>query len=99
MDYELAKKLKDAGFPNIRLEDGFSHTMGSHSDTRDSEPCYCNAVRYPTLSELIKACDKPFFIESNPEWCAGRGKGMNQIIGMGETPEEATDCLKLSALL
>ena len=56
MDYSLARELKDAGFPNIRIGDYFEHTMGSHSDTTDSEPCYCNQDRFPNLEELVEAC-------------------------------------------
>ena len=50
MTYELASKLKNAGFPNVVLNNG----MSSDGET----------VKYthitPTLSELIEACGEDF---------------------------------------
>lgn len=63
ISYELAKELKNAGFPNIRIGDYFEHRVGSHSDDYggDSDyPCYCNQDKLPTLSELIEACGEDF---------------------------------------
>lgn len=61
MNYELAKQLKDAGFPfEKRVE-----FAGIHDIDGFGTCCYCesttfgegnNAVLIPTLSELIDAC-------------------------------------------
>jgi hypothetical protein len=59
MNYELAKQLREAGFPNIRVGEYFDHRIGSHSDDyggSSDAPCHCNEDKYPTLSELIEAC-------------------------------------------
>jgi len=48
--YELAKKLKDAGFPQREL------TVGNHIDK----------YYEPTLSELIKACGDDFDLLREP---------------------------------
>lgn len=45
LPYELAKELKDAGFPQADLG-GFNHT---------------DDLNYPTLSELIEACGEEFY--------------------------------------
>jgi len=94
MEYELAKKLKEAGFPNIRIGDYFEHRVGSHSDDRGGEsdyPCYCNEDKFPTLSELIEACGKRFLWlkkdYDNGEWYA-EGYALG-IVHLCKTPEEA----------
>ena len=48
MNYELAKELKDAGFPQLRPVE--------HAPNSD-EPLYI-----PTLEELIDACGEGFFM-------------------------------------
>lgn len=48
--YELAKKLKDAGFP----QDLTGEWVGRHDADDKGE----NKVLIPTLSELIEECDK-----------------------------------------
>ena len=48
MDYELAKQLKDAEFPEVGS--GFLH----------SEKTWPDELYIPTLSELIEACGEPF---------------------------------------
>ena len=89
MDYELAKKLKDAGFPDIqemKLENE-EHTE----------------IRYymPTLSELIEACGYGFrqlvlHTEYNKNretigrvWMAKAGKKYGGFLKSGHNPEEA----------
>jgi hypothetical protein len=53
MTYELAKQLKDAGFPqNIS-----SHAEGSWTDDLSTMD---ETVYFPTLSELIEACGEDF---------------------------------------
>lgn len=96
MNYELAKKLKDAGFPQIPQNDCFI-------DGDDS-------VTKPTLSELIEACGD-LFVSLHPnktifwnqatkknefsivDWrasgdsCEGNITPMH--VSVGQTPEEA----------
>lgn len=95
MNYDLAKKLKDAGFPNIRIGDYFNHTVGSHSDDRGGDSdylCYCNKDKLPTLSELIEACG-PLFNSlhqlGNGKWCADDSRIQKQTHYSGSTPDEA----------
>lgn len=100
MNYELAKKLKDAGFP---FEYGYCIDEPKEDWTGHPECA-------PTLSELIEACDKTIpkgewddfdahicvsFSESG--WIAGylrfemfEGGGFDsEPRGTGQTPEEA----------
>jgi len=86
MDYELAKKLKDAGFPMPDIREG-SHKVFQH-------PEY---VVCPTLSELIEACGQKFFMLQNQdgitkEWLAREARRWHigpYKEGIGSTPEEA----------
>jgi hypothetical protein len=57
MNYELAKELKDAGWPQDKLP------VGGYS----REPCYI-----PTLEELIEACGGKFhsLARADKEWWA-----------------------------
>ena len=63
MDYTIARELKDAGFPKIRIGENFNHTVGNHSDDRGGAsdyPCDCMKDYFPTLEELIEACGNDF---------------------------------------
>ena len=78
MNYELAKKLKDAGFP--QKGNGFTlyPNDGIHTE-----------VSFPTLSELIEECggNSKALIQQNNKtmWeYAIDGRG-----AIGQTPEEA----------
>ena len=52
MNYDLAKELKEAGFPGITMPDREECLI-------DGEPGYHTPLAiYPTLSELIEACQK-----------------------------------------
>lgn len=59
MNYELAKSLKDAGFPQL-------HKAGNHLDDPNApegeEPI---SVYEPTFSELIEACGDEFSVLAN----------------------------------
>lgn len=99
MDYELAKKLKDAGFPQktMRITDEVvgvcAHGLYG-AEYRES--CDCtkeDIVHFPTLSELIKECGKNFgsLTQTVEGFCA-----LKQILPHGYsaresfvTPEEA----------
>lgn len=100
IDYELAKKLKDAGFEHVPV---FMSTNAGLSAT--SEYIY-----YPTLEELIEACGKTYkegevtyefvLLWIDDTWYAGysdkdhtRPKIKD---GKGTTPEEAVTRLYLS---
>lgn len=92
MNYELAKKLKEAGFP-----------QGEIKCRCILNPCQCNKnFDYePTLSELIEACGNKFgelglqdYMDLEPyeKWRASLGwdgiGGYEKAV-YGETPEEA----------
>jgi hypothetical protein len=69
MNYELAKQLKDSGFPQeglLKYGQGWNFVVSPDSPKdahgipaaeyeRLQDKCYC-----PTLSELIAACGEPF---------------------------------------
>ena len=99
MTYELAKKLKDAGFPKD------SWCGGVETEGEDQGSCDCPDM--PTLSELIKACGVRFGClgrdwrdETGRFWCAiDRGHEENippRIECTGKTPEEAVANLWLA---
>ena len=55
MNYELAKKLKEAGFPQVRhygINDYLSEPLPHGDDDKN------DFIAIPTLSELIEACPK-----------------------------------------
>lgn len=84
MKYELAKELKDAGFPQ-------------HSCTDIT--CSKNALTIPTLSELIEACgDGRFKLSRTKMWHAVIQKGdmPSHDWKHGFTPEEAVARLWLA---
>ena len=56
MNYELAKELKDAGFPMIKALP-HSHEFTGVWGGPDTGGTY---YQYPTLSELIEACGSNF---------------------------------------
>ena len=91
MTYELAKELKDAGFPQTADYGGdeYGNEFNYHRDTPQPEH-----VRFPTLSELIEACGKhaqfklSYKEALNKNWRAGV-YDQGAIYGDGSTPEEA----------
>jgi hypothetical protein len=94
MTYNLAKKLKDAGFPlNPKRDWDKSDWFWLPIDKMtkdDREKCYI-----PTLSELIKACGEKFdslgLGKTEPKhWIVkSRNMDININIGGNKTPEEA----------
>jgi hypothetical protein len=87
MDYELAKKLKDAGFPQ-NCDDTIAESL------KDSEiPYYKRSVANPNLSELIEVCGEIgiHIINCNDThpWCAWTKQYPNGDFGIGVSPEEA----------
>ncbi len=111
MDYELAKELKDEGFPQ---------KSGNHlSDAKNCKahgcmkglPLSCHTAYLPTLSELIEACGEEFDsldapvwdLEKNPTWEASamydpHSLELPEIFyeERGKTPEEAVARLWLA---
>ena len=53
--YKLAKQLKDIGF----TQDGMGSLYNGHSSMEGYNNDY-EEIYFPTLSELIEACGKPF---------------------------------------
>ena len=75
MDYELCKKLKEAGFPLKETPHSFAINLAGGAqcdgcdkwDTRPNVPAMC--LVEPTLSELIEACGKYVSLwEDNIGW-------------------------------
>lgn len=100
MTYELALKLKEAGFPQDRLYDE-GHCAG----------CYCSfsgedEVYWPSLSVLIEACGDKFcsLMKYDKSWFCGQlfiedGKKFQEnTSGLNgyKTPEEAVANLYLA---
>jgi hypothetical protein len=87
MTYELAKQLKDAGFPNLDWM-GYLTEVGIKDFEKDR--------RGSALSELIEACGDEFdYLQHNTigVWTATDD---HYTLGIGSTPEEATAKLWLA---
>lgn len=85
MKYELAKELKDAGFPLARY--GY-----------DPEGAVAGQI-VPTLSELIEACGEDFLklTKDVTGWLAyGEDEPLEPLETVGPTPEEAVARLWLA---
>lgn len=85
MNYELAKKLKDTGFPQVFPQPDF---LGLHDavvvqKVYDKYPKEFNPYR-PTLSELIEACGD-YLVDiqrlAENDWKAGGGTIVDGKIG------------------
>jgi hypothetical protein len=87
--YELAKRLKDAGFP---LSRPWWNNNGV-ADEKDIERLFC--LDLPTLSELIESIGITTFeyLLYNGHWKA-KGCSVNEVTG--ETPDEAVANLWLA---
>jgi len=93
MKYELAKQLKDAGFPQEDWLEGHyvpeQRLAGSVSTSPEMTTVY-----KPTLSELIEACGDRFSLLERAEDLFGDGylyqaEYQHSVFGHGKTPEEA----------
>lgn len=101
--YELAKELKDAGFPQVGLDvmnkdlDVFVERNGATCrawNRIDSEAC-----RVPTLSELIEACSNScggFSLKDESSQWDTYGYHSESFYENGQTPEEAVARLWLA---
>ncbi len=91
ISYDLAKQLKDAGFPYEKYK-GYG---GHYPDQPVNEaPTFS-----PTLSELIEACGEKFDrLLKGIEWSAYWDRGVEHppLTGYGSTPEEAVANLWLA---
>lgn len=84
--YELAKKLKDAGFPKDYTE------WNDHDEELLEKTWYMYGKGYsPTLSELIEVCGgtSVFRLTRDTEWEACVDPITGWVSGNGSTPEEA----------
>lgn len=100
MTYELAKELRDAGFPQKLPSGSFTIYGGQIKDTKTNE----NAIYVPTLSELIEACGEGEFMlhqtrtlnnpDRTPFWIASMPEHDRKA--SGSTPEEAVARLWLA---
>lgn len=101
MNYELAKKLKDAGFPQEGPDFGFLR----QEQTGEMLYAYCFnrafEVRSPSLSTLIEACGDEFVALSkttSKKWAAHK-RISETLMESGleySTPEEAVANLWLT---
>ncbi len=98
MDYELAKELKDAGFPQKEMFD----TEDFNGQWLGEDEIYA-----PSLSELIEACGEIVLWKYDDTWFAGHGgeRGLScgetyfddypKFLKTGKAPEEAVSKLWL----
>jgi len=88
MTYELAKKLKDAGFSQEPKPNGFGMLVGKTKI--DGGDGIDDPVWFPSLSELIEACRDKFQDlyrdYSDNSWRARDRRDKQEF---GSTPEEA----------
>ena len=102
MNYELAKKLKEAGFPIAPTIIANTHFKGS-----SIPQLFVDAnKRFPTLEELIKECEKgtcgwgftSLSWEGRRSNYIAEGRALNddRVEGLGLTPEEAVANLYLA---
>jgi len=99
MDYELCKKLKDAGFPYIQKKVVFNlyeKVWKYVGGDEKNDPMATDPQIIPTLSELIEACGDKFneliryYQGDGFLACAsGLGKDGMAIADEGKTPDEA----------
>lgn len=93
--YELAKQLKDAGFPQKIRQGVFGYEW---SEKLPDGNLWVNGMAYkPTLSELIEACGDRFstLTKDFPGWrCWGKPNPEWDV--QGSTPEEAVAKLYLN---
>lgn len=108
MNYELAKKLKDAGFilpQNAEYKErpnSWIHADGNYGDWKGCSVDVKSECYNPTLIELIEACgDKMFGLlrhdfpsDKSVRWRAFE-KEPQGLEGYGDTPEEAVANLYL----
>lgn len=99
IDYNLALKLKDAGFPQKSSDNDCIYITASESLV---DYKIWNGAYVPTLSELIEACGDRFWriqknmIIHNGQWSAVSNNPEGAEVANGATPEEAVAKLWLA---
>lgn len=107
MKYELAKELKDAGFPqssddNGTLRKGGAYLFPDGFSLSEPRKKFDAVISYaPTLSELIDACGEKITGFTCRAWTGGKWQAFNGdevggAMGDGPTPEEAVARLFLA---
>jgi arsenate reductase-like glutaredoxin family protein len=99
MDYELAKQLKETGFP--QTEDKYCKCGFLTMEQKDGVPviydCKTERISKPNLEELIEACGQRFrylIRDDDDKWrCSGIQK---ELQGRYLTPDEAVARLWLA---
>ena len=94
MEYSLAKKLKDAGFPQrVVITHVGQEIASSNSDGSD-------LVMIPALEELIEACGdigiRVINCKDTHAWCAWTREYPDGVYGIGNIPLEAVANLWLA---
>ncbi len=97
---EVARELRDFGFPQ---EDHFFYwweetdapTWWNIYALEKQSPNWHKTAAAPLLEDLIKRCNRPFWLESNVDqdgdvFYAGAFHGIGEKYGKGKTPEDAT---------
>lgn len=112
MNYELAKELKDAGFPQYVDESpngrryyfinednlSFIHKGGPGTSSIDNAHDGSDIMLAPTLEELIEACPQftRLFVTQNETDCWRAESDHPECIGDAFTPQEAVARLWLA---
>lgn len=98
--YELAKELKDAGFPFQQRWNTCRVVLGNPAEDE-------SVFAAPTLTELIEACGSNAFMlekgrtgwgDLDNNWNASRVINGRTIMNPGSTPEEAVTRLWLALI-
>lgn len=102
MTYELAKELKDAGFPQGCLPFFCDGCKKAQHNDEGIDMCDCEVNKYtqtyiPTLSELIEACGEHFgtLTRNGSTWYASHYEFID-VYEYGPTPDEAVARLWLA---
>lgn len=93
MEYKLAEKLKDAGFPQ---GEGMYSLQGEEPRYLTEDPIKWGNAYLPTLSELIEACGEGLSLLLKMDEGDWNAVGSNGSINLGKTPEEAVAKLWLA---
>jgi hypothetical protein len=93
---QLAKRLKEAGYPQEMYE---GRKMLVFEEGKDPEDPKAEYVYFPTLPEMIAACGEDFYDlvrikdEKGVAWCAQSARPYTGVKGYGSiavaSPEEA----------
>lgn len=101
MNYELAKQLKDAGFPQTPIfskEAPHGHYVEGDIDSDEGGIVSTNSAYVPSLEELVEGCGKWIDLYgSKNAWYSSQYTALdNKEIFAGSTPAEAVAKLWLA---